>query len=300
MSIIWGVNHMFMYPDSIVNRDVHTKTLKLLAENPDFDALDAWVWRGEASKEEIKILRDSGKVINYNIGDRFGEDIALPSSVDAEHRQRAYDLMMREIEYGLEVGSKKIIFGSGPDVPDDRDGAKERFFEHIAKVMSNLPKDVELAFEPTDRDIDKFFLYGPLGETVEFIKKMRTEVSSNIGLLLDMCHVPIIHETLDSAVEKGIEVLNHIHLGNCVIKTKQNPYYGDKHPPFGYPESEYGDDDCLRFIEILTKAGYFCKDVNTISFEMRPYEDMSAEETLKKLASIKDEAMSGIIQMKDR
>lgn len=295
MSVIWGINHMFLYPKSIVDQKVHTDTLKKLAASADLDALDAWVWRGDASKEEIKILRDSGKMINYNIGDRFGEEISLPSSADVAQRERAYDLMMREIGYALEIGSKKIIFGSGPDVPEDREGAKERFFEHIAKVMNQLPKDVEFSFEPTDRDIDKYFLFGPLDETVSFIKEMRQNVNPNIGLLLDMCHIPLVHESLDTAVAKGIEVLNHIHLGNCVISNPQNPYRGDKHPPFGYADSEYNEDDCLEFIRILQQAGYFDKENTTISFEMRPYENVSSEDTLYRLIALRNKAMNDII-----
>lgn len=294
MSVIWGINHMFLYPEAIVDQKAHTTTLRKLSETPGLDALDVWVWRGDASREEIKILRDSGKIINYNIGDRFGEETALPSSADKAQRERAYSLMMREIGYALELGSKKIIFGSGPDVPEDRAGAKERFFELISRVMSQLPKDTELSFEPTDRDIDKYFLFGPLDETVEFIRQMRKNVNPNIGLLLDMCHIPLVHETLDSAVSKGMEVLNHIHLGNCVIKNKQNPFYGDKHPPFGYADSEYTEEDCLKFIKTLHKAGYFNKANTTVSFEMRPYENMSSEDTLRKLLTLRDEA-NGII-----
>ncbi|MBQ8525817.1 MAG: sugar phosphate isomerase/epimerase [Clostridia bacterium] len=292
MQIIWGINHMFLYPEAMVNRKVHTDTLKKLAESPGFDALDMWVWRGDASKEEIRILRDSGKIINYNIGDRFGEEIAFPSSADKAQRERAYSLMMREIGYALELGSKKIIFGSGPDVPEDRNSAKERYFELISRVMNQLPDDVELSFEPTDRDTDKYFLFGPLDETVEFIRQMQKSVNPNIGLLLDMCHIPLIHETIDSAVSKGIDVLNHIHLGNCVIKNKQNPFYGDKHPPFGYADSEYTEDDCLNFIGTLRKAGYFDKQNTTVSFEMRPYENMSSADTVSRLIALRDKAMS--------
>ncbi len=295
MSVILGVNHMFLYPDSIVNPKAHLESLKKLASNDLVDALDCWMWRGETSREEKKILLDSGKVINYNIGDRFGEGTALPASKNKADREHAYDLMMREIGYALELNSKKIIFGSGPDDPADREGAKERFGELILRVASQLPDDVALSFEPTDRDVDKFFLFGPLDETVDFIHFIRQNGFERIGLLLDMCHVPIIHESLESALQKGGEVLNHVHLGNSVIKNPTDPFYGDKHTAWSYAGGEYTERDAVHFIHLLKDSGYLNNDRATVSFEMRPYEGMNSEESLAKFVSVWKEATGGSV-----
>ena len=283
MSVILGVNHQFLFPEAIVNQKAHTETLKELSNHQGIDALDCWIWRNE-DKEEAKILIDSGKIINYNIGDRFGEEIALPSSKNENDRQRAYSLMMREIEYALKVNSKKIIFGSGPDDPNDRKSAINRFKELILRVASQLPKDVQLSFEPTDRDIDKHFLFGPLDETVDFIKSLKSE-GANIGLLIDMCHVPLMYETLDSALEKGKEILNHVHLGNCLLKEKNSPFYGDKHIPWNFPESEYTEENAIYFIKKLNDIGYLLPNA-TVSFEMRPYDGVSPTESLERFISV--------------
>ena len=239
MSVILGTNHMFLYPAAMEDATAHLESIKELSKTDKVAALDLWLWRGETAKEEIKILRDSGKVINYNIGDRFGEDVSLPASKSKLERDRAYSLIMREIAYALELGSKKIVFGSGPDYPDDREGAIERYFEFVMRFMKEVPADVEMSFEPTDRDIHKRFLFGPMDDTVDFIKRVRGEGYSNIGLLIDMCHMPIIYETLESGLQKGRDVLNHIHLGNCVIKDQADPLYGDRHPSWNYEGGEY-------------------------------------------------------------
>ena len=294
MKALLGTNHMFLYPESIVDARVHTESLRELAATERVKALDVWLWRGERSREEKRILLDSGKIINYNIGDRFGEEIAQPASRLLSERARAYGLMMREIEYALELNSKKIVFGSGPDHPDDRIGAQERFFELIMRVSEELPEDVELSFEPTDRDIHKRFLYGPLDETVTFIKKVRSAGFERIGLLLDMCHVPIIYETLESAIEKGKDVLNHIHLGNAVVKDPTNELYGDRHPSWSYPCGAYTEEDAIRFIRMLNDVGYLDKDGSTVSFEMRPYVGKTADESLEKFVSIWEKAIKSL------
>ncbi len=287
---VLGVNHQFMYPASIVDEAVHTQSLKKLAANTDIAALDCWMWRGRRAEEEARILLDSGKVINYNVGDRYGEQGAVPASADPKVQDYAYGLLMREIEYALNVNAKKIIFASGPDFPEDHKGAMDRLFAFILKLGSQLPKDVTLALEPTDWDIDKFFLCGRMEETTALIHELRNAGLSNIGMLLDMGHIPIMHETLESAVTKAEDTLVHIHLGNALIKNPSSPFYGDKHIPWGYPEAEYSDADGVRYIKLLDKAGYFDK-ANTVSFEMRPMEGLSPEESLKHWIKVWQSAM---------
>lgn len=286
---ILGVNHQFMYPASITDAKVHTETLKKVAANEDVAALDCWIWRDERAEEETKILLDSGKVINYNIGDRFGEKGAIPASANPKEQEHAYGLLMREIGHALKVNAKKIIFASGPDFPDDHEGALERLFEFIMKIGRQVPKDVTLAFEPTDWDIDKFFLCGRMEETTDLIHKLRKAGLENIGMLLDMGHIPIMHETLESAVAKAEDTLVHIHLGNALIKNPASPFYGDKHIPWGYPEAEYTEADGIRYIQLLRDSGYFQKE-NTVSFEMRPIEGLSPEESLKRWVKVWQQA----------
>ena len=282
---ILGVNHQFLYPESITDAESHTETLKKAAQLDCIDALDCWMWRGERAKEELAILRDSGKVINYNIGDRFGEAPTFPCSPEKADRIYAYDTIMREIEHALAVGSKKIVFASGPDLPEDREGAKERLGELIVTIAKQLPDDVVLALEPTDRDIDKYFLLGPLDETVAFIKKWR-RYAPTLGLLLDMCHVPLMHETLESAIEKVDDTLVHIHLGNCKLDDPNHPFYGDKHIPWGYEGALYGEAEGVKLLKMLEKIGYFDKSGATVSFEMRPYEGVSSEESLNRFVEV--------------
>lgn len=281
--VILGINHMFLYPDSIVNGSVHTATLAELAENPAMDALDCWVWAANA-KEELPILRNSGKQINYNIGDRFGETPVFPSTADKKERSYAMDTLRRETEFALECGAKKIIFASGKDVPLERNEAKKRFQDFVLEWMEHIPHDVWMTLEPTDQDVDKFFLYGDLLETCECVKQIRDAGHNNMGILLDMGHIPIMHESLESAVEKAAPYIEHIHLGNCVIKNKANPLFGDKHPCWGDVDGEYDEKDGARLLALLADAGYLTRGrPQTISFEMRPLVGMDANQTVQHL-----------------
>lgn len=281
--VILGINHQFLYPEAMVNGDIHTATLEELSQTPYVDALDCWVWAAHA-KEEIRILRESGKVINYNIGDRFGETPVFPASGDKKDKTYAMDILHRESDFALELGAKKIIFGSGKAVPGDMEGSLNRYIDFLLEWDEYLPEDVCLCLEPTDWDIDKFFMLGRLEDTVRCVEAVKQQ-GGNMGILLDMGHIPIMHETLESAVRKTAPYLQHIHLGNCVIRDPQHPLYGDKHPCWGYDGGEYDEHDGASFLRILHQAGYLSRGKDqTVTFEMRTLTGMTAQETTESLS----------------
>ena len=282
--VILGINHQFIYPASISNAEAHTENLRKLADNPLIDALDCWIWASHA-KEELKILKNCGKYINYNIGDRIGEVPVFPATADAKEREYALEILKRETEFAIESGAKKIIFGSGRDVaPPERTDAYKRFEDFILEWSNIIPKDVWLCLEPTDRDIDKFFLYGDVEDTCNAVRNIRQSGFEKMGILLDMGHVPIMHETLESATSKIGDLLTHIHMGNCIIKNTENPLYGDKHPCWGVEDGEYDENDGTKFLNCLKDVGYLSRgNEQTISFEMRPLTGMSSEQTIEHL-----------------
>ena len=283
--VILGINHQFIYPESISNGDAHTQNLRKLADNPYVDALDCWVWASHA-KEEIEILRNCGKQINYNIGDRIGEVPVFPATADTKERVYALEILKRETDFAIESGAKKIIFGSGRNVtPQERQDAYKRFEDFVLEWSEIIPKDVWLTLEPTDRDVDKFFLYGDVEDTCKTVRNIRKAGFEKMGILLDMGHIPIMHETLESASAKIGDLLEHIHLGNCIIKNMANPLYGDKHPCWGAVDGEYDEKDGEKFLQSLKNVGYLSRGcAQTISFEMRPLTGMSSEETIEHLA----------------
>lgn len=282
---IIGVNHQFLFLNSATDAAEHTRTLAKAVELSGVEALDVWVWRGTHATEEIRLLKQCGKRLHYNIGDRYGETPIFPASEREADRRYALDVLKREISYALEIGARKVVVASGPDLPHDREGGKARLGETLAAVAADLPREVSLTLEPTDREIDKRFLFGPLSETVAFVRAWRREIP-NLGILLDMSHIPLMGETLSSAVDKTADTLAHVHLGNCLLKDKSHPLYGDKHPSWCYPDSAYTEADGVEFLTLLKKQGYFKRKAPTVSFEMRPYEGLTAEESLARFLSV--------------
>lgn len=296
MRVILGVNHQFLYPEAVASQRIHTETIRELVTLPHLEAVDCWVWRTpEASREEINVLRTCGKQVNYNIGDRFGEKVAFPASAEKTERRYAADILRREIGFAMECGAKKIVFASGPDVPENREDAKKRFAELLYDVFSDVPKDVAICLEPTDRDIDKHFLFGPAAETADFVRDMRRSGMTNFGMLLDMAHIPLMRETLETAVRGAAETITHVHLGNNIVSNPRNPMYGDKHVPFGTPESAYTEQDVGAFLHLLNENGYLKQEPCTVSFEARPKDGVSGADTWQYFCRICKDSLAKLL-----
>ena len=277
--IILGINHMFLYPGCMVDGAVHERTLAELLETPWFEAIDCWIWPSLA-KEELRHFRKTTKCINYNIGTRLGEKHIFPASAEPAERKYALEILKRESEFIHEVNAKKVVLASGPDVPNDREDALKRFSDLILEWAPTLPKDAMLTIEPVDWDIHKRYLLGTAENTCRCVQMIRDGGFSRVGILLDMSHIPLMHETLQSAPRKMGPFLEHIHLGSCVVSDPTDPLYGDKHPCWGYPNGAYDMDDGVTFLKELCKVGHFQEgEKRTVTFEMRPLLGKTADET---------------------
>ena len=55
----------------------------------------------------------------------------------------------------------------------------------------------------------------------------------------------------------------------------EKPYFGDKHLPFGVPDSEVDAEELARFLTTLGKTGFFSRPGATrkplVSFEVGPF-----------------------------
>jgi sugar phosphate isomerase/epimerase len=294
--IIMGINHQFIYPEALSDAGAHTRTLEKIVRDDNFEALDFWISAETPNREkEISIVRNSGKFLNYNIGDRRGEKIVIPASPDSGEQEYALETMKREIDMALECGAKKIIFGSGPDFPGDRAEAKKRLSGFILEAFKRVPQEITIAMEPTDRDLDKHFLFGPFKESAAFAEDLRRQGMKNFTLLVDMGHIPLLDISIEEALDETAPYIGHIHLGNCLIKDKSHPLYGDKHVPWDFPGGEYGENDAAVFIKKLFQIGYINnKERNTVSFEMRPFGDLGSERSAQKFVDILDRVLETV------
>jgi sugar phosphate isomerase/epimerase len=185
-----------------------------------------------------------------------------PAAGDRALWERSLEGAKRLVDVCIDMGVTLQQVTAGPDPgPDERPAARRRlvdFYLRLCEYAVGRQPDRPLTFtlEPTDREIQIKGLVGPTEEAVEVVSSVRSQWP-NLGLTLDMAHIPQVGESLEQAVETGKAYLDHVHVANTVIGQRDHPQYGDQHPQFGVPGGEFDAPDVARFIRALQGAGFF-------------------------------------------
>ena len=286
-----GLNHYLLYNKFTSSPDGHERTLQKVLSDERLEVLDIWI-RGEEPyrTNEIKAVLASNKEIYYNVGTRKGKEAAHPAALDKRKRAYSLDFYKAEIDRGLEAGCKKVVTNSGHDIPENRESAFEALVDFYCEICEFVGAEVLIMIEPTDRTVDKKKFIGPSREAVVLAQRIHNAGYSNFSSMVDMCHIPLMGETIEQAMFDTIHYLGHIHLGNCILN-KDHPLYGDKHPPWGIKGSEYGIDEVSKILHLGLSSGYFNKHSRgSASFEMRPVPGMNEEESLDSFFKVLSEA----------
>ncbi len=139
---------------------------------------------------------------------------------------------------------------------------------------------MRIELEAFDYDVDKKSIIGPAA----LARKLAVDVQKsydNFGLIVDLSHIPLTHETIEQAVLPVREHITHAHIGSCVIEDPSFPAYGDAHPRFDFPHSANGPLEVAQFLKVLFGIGFLDdKKRPVLSFEVRPFKDEDPDAVL--------------------
>jgi sugar phosphate isomerase/epimerase len=271
-----GVNHHLLYADVIKDSAEHLRTLEIVLSDHRLDIIDMW-YPWDIKEACLKAIKDSGKIIYYNMGNRAGQRSLAPASMDDDHRRYTLDVYKDELKRAKLCNAQKIITNSGPNDLKHREKCKDYLVEFYIEICKQA-EGIMVIIEPTDWDTSKYKLIGSSLEAVEICRRVRDAGCENMGSMIDMCHVPLMHETIFQAVSDTGEYLEHIHLGNCVLD-KKSPWYGDKHPGLGIEGGIFGVSDIAELFKRGLSTGYFSlQSRGSASIEMRRLPGQSSEE----------------------
>jgi sugar phosphate isomerase/epimerase len=227
------------------------------------------------------MIKDSGKEIYYNVGTRKGKEPAHPASLIPEKRRYSLAFYKSELDRAIAVGAKKAITNSGPNNPERRDEAIDALAAFYVEICNYVPADLLIMIEPTDWDVAKCKLIGSSREAADLARRMHATGCPNFASMVDMGHLPLMHETIAQAMRDTGDQVGHIHMGNCILKDRSHPLFGDKHVALGIEGGEYGDEDLAELLQIGLETGYFSKESRgSASIEMRPLANETPEESL--------------------
>jgi len=96
--------------------------------------------------------------------------------------------------------------------------------------------------------------------------------------MVDLSHLPLLGETPAQAIMPVKDYLFHAHMGNCIIRDKEHPGYGDQHPRFGIKGGENDVKELTEYLKVLLNIGFLNpQNPPMVSFEVKPLADESSE-----------------------
>jgi sugar phosphate isomerase/epimerase len=184
------------------------------------------------------------------------------------------------VDEAYELGTVGVAFLSGPDPgPEKRAEATDLLYDSLDQICAYAASrgSMKVALETFDQCVDKKALMGSNADAAKLSARLRQK-HPHFGLMLDLSHFPIQFESTRDALYAAKDHLIHAHMGNCILKDKNQPGYGDAHPRFGIPGGENDVAELTDYLRALLEIGYLSKERRPIlSFEVKPMGDESSE-----------------------
>ncbi len=274
-----GTIHFMSFPEVMKGEGPIIETLEKILSNDFFTAVEITRIKDNKVREEVKKMLESSHVVSAYGAQPvlLSGKLNLNSLIESE-RETAVSEIKKCIEEAAYLGTKGVAVLSGPHPGEDfEDKAIEKLLESLDELCEYSNKlGLKFELESFDFDIDKRCLIGKSDLAATLAREVRKR-HSNFGLILDLSHFPIQHESTGTALKNCLEFITHLHIGNCVLKDKDHPAYGDQHPRFGVEGGETDTEQVREFFSVLFELGWLKKDVVTrpddkpiVSFEVKP------------------------------
>jgi sugar phosphate isomerase/epimerase len=278
-----GVCHHLLYPRGVQDFDYHVETLAELVRRTDIETIDCFVPYGaEPRAKLIRLLRECG-MTDVTFAVHLFPFQRISFTEPSPSLQGLIRTVLDDtIEQVAAAGGNGLIFPSGPPSPENATPANYEAFADFCRWLCNRCSrhGITALLEPFDTHIDKRFLYGSTRQCAELIESLQPEVD-NLAIELDMAHVPLMGETFSQAIETVAPYLKRVHLGNCILKDRNHPLYGDKHPPMGLDGGEIDTPVLADILHGLREVGYLNRrHRGNLVLEMMPWPGRTVEETI--------------------
>ena len=275
-----GLIHNMAFPECIKGYGPIADTLKKIALDDYFDAVEiCWMKDEEEKNKAKKILETSHLTVAYGAQPRHLTTGLNINDLNEERRVKAVDEMKAAIDDAYEMNAVGLGFLAGRYTEDK----KEEAYQALVKSTGELCKyakskgNLKIELEVFDYDVDKKSLIGPAALAKRYAEEI-TKKYDNFGLMVDLSHIPLLHETIEESLLPVKEYITHAHMGNCVVKDKNLPGYGDAHPRFGFPNGENDVEELTHYLKVLKDIGFFDEEKRPIlSFEVKPFGDEESE-----------------------
>ena len=293
-----GLVHCMAYPQVMKGEGPILETLQKIAEDDFFTAVEVtWIKDAKVREEVKKLLEVSHLTVAYVSQPRLLTKNLNLNSLDETQRQKAVDEVKVGVDEAYEIGAKGLAFLSGTDPGGQEREQALKLLVSSAKQICDYAKsrgDLGIVLEVFDREIDKKCLIGPAEDARMVAEEVRKKFD-NFGLMVDLSHLPLLGETPAQAIIPVKDYLVHAHMGNCILKDKEHPGYGDQHPRFGIKGGENDVKELTEYLKVLLDIGFLNpENPPIVSFEVKPLAGESSEVVIANAKRVLREAWAKI------
>lgn len=248
--------------------------LKKIVTDPYFEVVEVAHMKDEKVRKAAADMIACGHMTSSygGQGRMLGAGLNI-NDLNEEGRLKALASLKEGIDEAYEMGVEDFAFLAGRYEEE----TKEESFQALLKSTRELcayaksKGDMPVLCEVFDYDIAKKSLIGPVDMVKRFAETICAEYD-NFGLMVDLSHIPMLHETIEENLLPVQQYIRHAHMGNTVIKSPECPAYGDEHPRFGFPNSENDVEELAAYLRLLLKIGFLNEEKRPIvSFEVKPF-----------------------------
>ncbi len=275
-----GLVHFMAFPSTIKGEGPVEETIKKVALDDYFQVIEITTVKDPAVRKRVKsILESSHLTVTYGAQPRLLTNGLNINDLREEERQKALNNLKEGIDEAYELGCKGFAFLSGKYEESSKEESYQALVSSTNEICAYVKSkgNMRVAMEVFDYDVDKKSLIGPAPLAARFAAEVRAK-HPHFGLMVDLSHIPLLHETNEESILPVKEFITHAHIGNCVMKDPSMNAYGDVHPRFGFPNGENDVDEVVAFLRVLLQIGYLNeKDPPILSFEVKPFGDEDPE-----------------------
>ena len=274
-----GIVHFMAFPDISPGSEL-VNSIKRIAEDDFFGSIEITSIPNDTRADIAKLLETSKLVVGYHAGPILLDEKLDLNSSSPQQRELAISRIKSAVDEAYSLGAQRLAVLSGPaPTVEKREKAKELLIDSLLQICSYAESkgSLGITLEIFDRDIDKRRLIGSTKDGVQVATEVRRHYPT-FGLMVDLSHLPMLGESAEYALKKASDYLVHVHIGNCVIKDKSHPAYGDKHPRFGIAGGENDVAELRLFLKALLDIGYIGEGKqNIVALEVKPQTGESSE-----------------------
>jgi len=271
-----GLVHFMAFPATIKGEGPILETIKKMALDDYFTAIEITTIKNKEERQKAKqMLESSHMTVAYGAQPRLLTTGLNINDLNEEGRQKALANLKEGVDEAYEMSATGFAFLSGKY----EEATKEASYQALVKSTNEIcayvksKGNMKVSLEVFDYDVDKKSLIGPAALALRYAKEVRQE-HAHFGLMVDLSHIPLIHETIEESLLPVKDYISHAHIGNCVVKSADMPAYGDVHPRFGFPNGENDVDEVVAYLKVLLDIGFLnTQKPPIVSFEIKPFGD---------------------------